>query len=97
MNEETPLTQDLRRLKARQSELKAIQSILLSPEGQIFCNYLIRTFCMTTTLDANPQLTAFKEGQRALAMQIIGTAHKIDRFAPQINEMLRQIEQEQQE
>jgi hypothetical protein len=85
------------KLKGRQDELHAIKRVLLSPDGRVFCNYLVKTFCISTTLDENPTRHAFKEGQRALALQVIGTAYKPDQFASQINQLLEEIEQQQQE
>lgn len=88
---------DLRRLKGRQAELLAIKRCLLSADGLIFRDYLIRTFCITTTFDDNSARASFKEGQRSLALQIVGTAYKQDIFSKQINDLLANIEQQQTE
>jgi len=91
-----PAQSEITRIRGKQSELHAIKRVLLSPDGRTLCNYLLKTYCMTTTYDDKPERAGFKEGQRALAMQLVGTAYKPDRFAQQINELLAQIETQEE-
>jgi hypothetical protein len=90
-----PSKEDIR-LKGKSIELQAIKRCLSTKDGIVLRNYLLRNFCIPSVLDNNPNVTAFKEGQRTLAMQLCGTPFKEDTFAAVLTEALRREEEEQE-
>ena len=80
----------------KQNVKLAYQRVLTSDDGKAMLKDLIRMHCCTPTFTENADVLRFKEGKRAIVLQLVHTAFSKDETASEIMRVVEEIEAENQ-